>query len=399
MTDRPGALDGIRVLDLGTRVGAPFAATLLGELGADVIKVEQPGTGDFMRTIGPFDGETSLWWSVEGRGKRSITLDLSKPKGQALLRRLVPHADVLLENFQPGTLERWNLAPDELRALNPRLIVSRVSVYGQDGPYRDRPGLDRNGIALGGLLGITGYEDRPPVRPGVIIADYLTALFNTIGVLAALVERERSGEGQGVELALYESVLRIMEWTVAGYDRLGIVRARTGNRLANSAPLDNYETADGHYVCIAAAGDVLFPRLAKAMGREQLLADERFSSLDARARNADAINDIVAEWCRSRSLEDIERTLVEAQVPVSGVYSIDQIVADPQVRARSSIVTVDDPVLGPVAQQGPVPRLDRTPARVVRGAPRLGEHNEEVYLSLLGMDRSEYDDLARDDVI
>jgi crotonobetainyl-CoA:carnitine CoA-transferase CaiB-like acyl-CoA transferase len=191
MAGSGGALEGIRVLDLGTRVGAPFAATLLGELGADVIKVEQPGAGDFMRSIGPFDGETSLWWSVEGRGKRSITLDLSKPAGQDVLRRLVMHADVLVENFQPGTLERWNLAPDDLRALNPRLVVSRVSVYGQDGPYRDRPGLDRNGIALGGLLGITGYADRPPVRPGVIIADYLTALFNTIGVLAALLERER----------------------------------------------------------------------------------------------------------------------------------------------------------------------------------------------------------------
>jgi len=399
MTTSLGALDGIRVLDLGTRVGAPFAATLLGELGADVIKVEQPGTGDFMRTIGPFDGETSLWWSVEGRGKRSITLDLSTPKGQAILKRLVPHADVLVENFQPGTLERWNLAPDDLRALNPRLIVSRVSVYGQDGPYRDRPGLDRNGIALGGLLGITGYEDRPPVRPGVIVADYLTALFNTIGVLAALLERGRSGQGQGVELSLYESVLRIMEWTVAGYDRLGIVRARTGNRLANSAPLDNYETADGRYVCIAAAGDVLFPRLAKAIGRPDLVDDRRFGNLAARAENADEINEIVARWCAARPLAEIESTLVAAQVPVSGVYSIDQIVDDPQVRARNSIVTVDDPVLGPVRQQAPVPRLDRTPAAISRGAPMLGEHNEEVYIGLLGMDRPEYDDLVRDGVI
>jgi crotonobetainyl-CoA:carnitine CoA-transferase CaiB-like acyl-CoA transferase len=394
-----GALEGIRVLDLGTRIGAPFAATLLGELGADVIKVEQPGTGDFMRTIGPFDGEQSLWWSVEGRGKRSVTLDLSKPTGQDVLRRLVPLTDVIVENFQPGTLERWNLAPDALRALNPRLIVSRVSVYGQDGPYRDRPGLDRNGIALGGLLHITGYEDRPPVRPGVIIADYLTALFNTVGVLAALVERERSGEGQGVELSLYESVLRVMEWTVAGFDRLGVVRERTGNRLANSAPLDNYATADGRYVCIAAAGDVLFPRLAGAIGREDLLSDERFGSLEARARNADAINAVVSEWCAARSLEEIERTLVDAQVPVSGVYPIDRIASDPQVVARGSIVEVPDPVLGTVRQQGPVPRLDRTPLRIARGAPMLGEHNEAVYLDLLGMSRAEYDDLRANGTI
>src|SRR5438105_11632790 len=306
-----GALAGIRVLDLGTRIGAPFAATLFAELGAEVIKIEQPGTGDFMRTIPPLEDGVSLWWAVDARGKKSVTLDLSKQRGQEILRRLVDHADVLVENFQPGTLERWNLAPDDLQALNPRLIVSRVSVYGQDGPYRDRPGLDRNGIALGGLLHITGYPDTPPVRPGVIVADYLTALFDTIGVLAALYERERSGEGQGVELSLYESVLRIMEWTVAAYDRQGIVRERAGNRLANSAPLDDCETAAAEFVCIAAAGDVLFPRLCEAMGRNDLLEDDRFSTLAARAKNGDAVNDEVAAWCRDQTAENIERTLVD----------------------------------------------------------------------------------------
>ncbi len=395
----PGALDSIRVLDLGTRIGAPFAATLLGELGADVIKIEQPGTGDFLRTIPPFDGDVSLFWAVEGRGKRSVTIDLSKPRGQELLRGLVAHADVLVENFQPGTLERWDLAPDELRKINPRLVVSRVSVYGQDGPYRDRPGLDRNGIALGGLLGITGYPDAPPVRPGVIVADYLTALFNTIGVLAALVERGRSGEGQQVELALYESVLRIMEWTIPAYDRLGIVRERTGNRLPNSAPLDNYETADGKYVCIAAAGDVLFPRLCGAIGREELPNDERFSTLERRAANADAINDIVAEWCRGRSAEEIESVLVASQVPVSRVYAVDEILADPQVLAREAVVSVDDPSLGPIRQQAPVPRLDRTPLRIPRGAPKLGEHTEEVLRGLLALGDEEIDSLRGDGVI
>jgi formyl-CoA transferase len=395
----PGALDSIRVLDLGTRIGAPFAATLLGELGADVIKIEQPGTGDFLRTIPPFDGDVSLFWAVEGRGKRSVTIDLSTPRGQELLRGLVAHADVLVENFQPGTLERWDLAPDELRKINPRLVVSRVSVYGQDGPYRDRPGLDRNGIALGGLLGITGYPDAPPVRPGVIVADYLTALFNTIGVLAALVERGRSGEGQQVELALYESVLRIMEWTVPAYDRLGIVRERTGNRLPNSAPLDNYETADGRYVCIAAAGNVLFPRLCGAIGREELTNDERFSTLERRAANADAINDIVAEWCKGRTAEEIETVLVANQVPVSRVYAVDEILADPQVQARGAVVSVDDPSLGPIRQQAPVPRLDRTPLRITRGAPKLGEHTEEVLRALLGLGDEEIDSLRADGVI
>ncbi len=394
-----GALDGIRVLDLGTRIGAPFAATLLGELGADVIKVERPGTGDFLRTIPPFDGDVSLFWAVEGRGRRSVTIDLSKPAGQDLLRRLVPHADVLVENFQPGTLERWNLAPEDLRAINPRLIVSRVTVYGQDGPYADRPGLDRNGIALGGLLHITGHPDRPPVRPGVVIADYLTGLFNTVGILAALVERERSGEGQCVEAALYESVLRVMEWTIAAHDRLGLVRERAGNRLPNSAPLDNYETSDGRYVCIAAAGDVLFPRLCGAMGRPELFNDERFSSLEARARNADAINEEVAAWCRTRTIDEIERTLVEHQVPVSRVYAADEIAADLHVLARNAIVSIEDPVLGTVRQQAPTPRLDRTPLRVPTGAPELGAHTEEILTELLGVTPEDLDALRADGVV
>ncbi len=395
----PGALDGIRVLDLGTRIGAPFAATLLGELGADVIKIEQPGTGDFLRTIPPFDGDVSLFWAVEGRGKRSVTIDLSKPKGQELLTRLIPHADVLVENFQPGTLEKWNLAPADLTTINSRLIVGRVSVYGQDGPYRDRPGLDRNGIALGGLLHITGHPDAPPVRPGVIIADYLTALFNTIGILAALVDRAKTDRGQLVEVALYESVLRVMEWTVAAYDRLGVVRKRAGNRLPNSAPLDNYETADGRYVCIAAAGDVLFPRLCDAMERKDLLDDERFATLEARARNGDAINAEVAAWCKTKTLAEIEETLVAKQVPVSGVYAIDQIVEDPQVLARDAVVPIVDPALGPVRQQAPVPRLDRTPLRVARGAPLLGEHTDEVLVELLGLSADEIAALRTDGVI
>lgn len=394
-----GALAGIRVLDLGTRIGAPFAATLLAELGADVIKVEQPGSGDFLRTIPPLADGVSLWWAVEGRGKRSITLDLSKPKGQEILRRLVPHADVVVENFLPGTLERWGIGPEQLRALNPRLVVSRASVYGQTGPYRGRPGLDRNGIAFGGLLHITGYPDAPPVRPGVVIGDYLTALFGAVGILAALLERERSGEGQGVETTLFESVFRVMEWTAAAYDRLGVVRERTGNRLPNAAPLDNYATVDGHYVCIAAAGDALFPRLARAIGREDLLADERFSTLEARAAHADEINATVAKWCAARTRDEIEEALVAAEVPVSSILDIAEIFADAHYAARGSIVAVEDPALGRVLQQAPAPRMDRTPLRVHRPAPALGEHNAEVYGELLGLSREEIEALRAEGVV
>src|SRR5262249_37631771 len=233
-----GPLVGVRVLDLGTRIGAPFAATLRADLGAEVVKVELPGQGDFMRTIGPFVDGYSLFWAVEGRNKKSITLDLRKPAGQELLKRLVRHADAIVENFQPGTLEGWGLGYDVLSAINPGIVLTRVSVYGQEGPYRDRPGLDRNGIAMGGLMYITGNPDLPPVRPVVIVSDYLTGVFNALSVVSALYERDRRARetgapprGQWVDLSLYESILRIMEHTLATYDRLGVVREREGNRL------------------------------------------------------------------------------------------------------------------------------------------------------------------------
>ena len=401
-----GPLAGIRLLDLGTRVAAPFAATLLADLGADVIKVELPGKGDFLRSIGPFVDGYSLFWAVENRGKKSITCDLRKAAGQALLKRLVPLVDVVVENFQPGTLESWGLGYDTLAALNPGLVLTRVSVYGQTGPYRDRPGLDRNGIAAGGLLYVTGYPDRPPVRPGVVIADYLTGVFNALAIVSALWERDRrareTGEptrGQWVDLSLYESVLRVMEHTLAAYDRLGLVREREGNRLANSAPLDNWPTRDGKYVCIIAAGDGLFPRLVRAMRREELLADPRFTTLALRAEHGEAINAIVAEWCRARTASEIADILERHEVPFGVAYSAADIFADPHIAARENLVAVDDPVIGPVRMQSVYPRFSRTPGAIRDGAPRLGEHNAEVYGELLGLSADDLRALERDGVI
>jgi crotonobetainyl-CoA:carnitine CoA-transferase CaiB-like acyl-CoA transferase len=406
MATPSGPLVGLRVLDLGTRIGAPFAATLLSDLGADVIKVELPGQGDFMRTIGPFDRGQSLFWAVEGRGKRSVTLDLRKAAGQALLKRLVPLADVVVENFQPGTLESWGLGYETLAALNPGIILTRVSVYGQDGPYRDRPGLDRNGIAMGGLMYITGYPDRPPVRPGLIVSDYLTGVFNAFAILSAIYERDRRARetgatphGQWVDLSLYESILRIMEHTLASYDRLGVVREREGNRLRNSAPLDNWETSDGKYVCIIAAGDGLFPRLARAIEREDLLADPRFETMARRAEHGDEINGIVAAWVKERTAREVQDVLERHEVPFGVAYSVADIFDDPHVAARGDIETVDDPVLGPVRMQGVYPRFSRTQGAIQRGAPRLGEHNEEVYRGLLGLDAEELERLRQDGVI
>ena len=381
MTDGP--LAGLRVLDVGTRIGAPFCAGLLGELGADVVKVEQPGSGDFMRTIGPFVDGYSLFWSVEGRGRRSVTCNLRVPDGQALFKRLAGTADVLVENFRPGTMERWGLSPADL---DPRLVYVRISVFGQSGPYSARPGLDRLGIAYGGLLHLTGYPDRPPVRPGVTVSDYLTGVFAAEAALAALYARDAGGTGRGavVDAPLYGSILRILEWTVAGHDRLGVVRGREGNRLANSAPLDNYATADGRYVCIVGGSDANFARVCAAMGRPELVDDERFATLERRAANGDLVNGIVAGWCAERTAAEVERACLEHDVPVGTAYTAADIAADPHIAARGDLVTVDDPVLGPIRQQAPYPRLDDRDPVAPRGAPRLGEHNDEVWGELLG---------------
>jgi len=391
-----GPLAGIRVVDVGTRISAPFCAGLLGELGADVIKVELPGEGDFMRTMGPFvpvEGEPdySLPWSVEGRGRRGVTCDLRRPEGQDLFKRLVAEADVLCENFRPGTMERWGLGPDDLPG---GLVYVRISVFGQSGPYAPRPGLDRLGIAFGGLLHLTGEPDRAPVRPGVTVSDYLTGVFAAFAAVSALYGRDVAGRGgEVIDAPLYGAVLRILEWTLAGYDRLGIVRSREGNRLSHSAPLDNYPSADGFFVCIVAGSDANFARLCSAMERDDLVTEPRFATLAERAAHGDEINGIVAAWTSSLTAEEITARCVAHDVPVGTAYSAADIFADPHMRARGDLVAVDDPVIGSVRQQAPFPRLTRSPAAAPSGAPRLGEHNREVWCGLLGLSDEDLADL------
>ena len=399
-----GPLRGLRVLDLGTRIAAPFCAGLLGEQGAEVVKIEQPGRGDFMRDIGPFAdterGRYSLFWAVEGRGRRSVTIDLRTPRGQELVRRLAADADVLCENFRPGTLESWGLGPADLDA---RLVVVRISAFGQDGPYAQRPGLDRTGIGYGGLLNLTGYPDRPPVRPGLTTSDYLTGVFAAEAALAALYRRDAgphaTGRGAVIDAALYGSVLRILEWTIAGYDRLGVVREREGNRLANSAPLDNYPTADGRHVCLVAGSDANFGRLCAAMDRPDLPTDPRFATLGDRAKHADEINAIVAEWTAGHPAGDVEAAAVAHGVPVASAYTAADIAADAHMAVRGDLVAVDDPVLGALRQQAPFPRFVGESSPTPTGAPRLGEHTREFLGGLLGLSDAELDDLAADGVI
>lgn len=394
-----GPLAGVRVIDAGTRISAPFCAGLLGELGADVIKVELPGEGDFMRSMGPFvpvdDGpDYSLSWAVEGRGRRGVTCDLRRPEGKELFTRLTTKADVLCENFRPGTMEKWGLGPDDLAA---ELVYVRISVFGQSGPYAPRPGLDRLGIAYGGLLHLTGDPDRPPVRPGVTVSDYLTGVFAAFAAVSALYGRDRTssnGHGEVIDAPLYAAILRILEWTLAGYDRLGLVRQREGNRLSHSAPLDNYPTADGFFVCIVAGSDANFARLCRAMGQPDLASDPRFATLAERAARGDEINGLVARWTASLSAEEITARCVEFDVPVGTAYSAADIFADPHMAARGDLVVVDDPVIGPVRQQAPFPRFSQHPTPVPSGAPRLGEHNREVWCDLVGLSEGELADLT-----
>ena len=392
-----GPLEGLRVLDLGTRIAAPFCAGLLGEHGAEVVKIEQPRGGDFMREIGPFVDGYSLFWAVEGRGRKSVTLDLRTAEGQEVFRGLAATADVVVENFRPGTLEQWNIGPSRLVET---LVTVRISMFGQDGPYSARPGLDRVGIGYGGLLHLTGYPDRPPVRVGVTISDYLTGVFAAHAAVAALYARDaRGGTGAVIDAALYGSVLRILEWTLPAYDRLGTVRSREGNRLANSAPLDNYPTRDGKYVCIVAGSDANFGRLCKAMDRLDLLDDARFARLADRAANGDTINGIVSEWTATLDARAIEERCVAHDVPVATAYTSADIFADPHFDARHDLVTVDDPVIGPIRQQAPYPRqVGETPA-VPAGAPRLGEHTDEVLSTLLGLSSAEIDALRAKGIV
>ena len=398
--DRP--LSGIRVLDFSRVLAGPLCGRLLADQGAEVIKIEDPRGGDPLRHLGPYvegaDGPYSLYWAVEGRGRRSVTIDLRQQRGQELFRALCGHADVVCENFRPGTLERWNIDPSRLPN---RLVTVRISVFGQDGPKSARPGLDRNGVAYGGLLHLTGEPDRPPVRPGVTVTDYLTGVFAAQAATALLYERDARGTGEGgvIDAFLYGSSLRILEWTIAAYDRLGVVRQRSGNRLANSAPLDNYESRDGRYVCVVAALQNNYERLCAAMDRPDLLRDERYATAAARAAHNDEINGIVADWVGGLDAAEVEERCIAHDVPVGTAYDAADIAADPHMQERGDLMVIDDPVVGPVRQQAPFPRFHGHDQAVPDGAPILGADTDEVLHRLLGLDDDDRAALRAEGVI
>lgn len=395
-----GPLGGVRILEIGSMIAGPVAATLLGDFGADVIKLEQPKGGDPIRQSGPMvDGE-SLWWNVEGRNKRSITLDLRKPKGQEILHQLIEHSDVLIENFRPGTMAGWNAGYQHLSAINPRLIMLSISGYGQTGPNAPLASYDRVALAFAGFLHVTGYPELPPVRPGFAVADYQTALFGAFSVMIALFNRDaRGGSGQHIDLSLFETVFRFTEVMITAYDKLGISRSRTGNMAYAAAPGDHYATNDGRFLALTVAADNVFQRLCAAIGRPELASDSRYSTHPARIKNYKAINDIVAEWIESHSVEMVTEAFKSNGVPHSLIYSPAEIVSDPHYAARGSIATLDHPRLGPLKMPAAVPRFSETPAPPLRAAPLLGENTSEILGGLLSFSEERIEDLRAEGII
>ena len=389
------ALDGLRVVETGVLLAGPFCGQLLGDFGAEVIKVEQPGVGDPMREWGrERSGGLSLWWPVLARNKKSITLNLREPRGQDLVRRLVASSDILLENFRPGTLERWGLGYEELSAINPRLILVRVTGFGQTGPYAARPGYGSVGEAMGGLRYVVGNPDSPPSRMGISIGDTLAATFACVGTLAALHARERTGRGQVVDSAIYEAVLGVMESLIPEYAATGYVRERTGAIIPNVAPSNVYPTADGQMVIIAANQDTVFARLAEAMGRPDMATDERYATHMARGARQTELDELIADWSAGLDAAELNKILLHHGVPTGEIYRAPDMLRDPHFAAREAIVRLTHPELGELPMQNVVPKLSDTPGRVRWPGPDLGAHNEEILGGLLGLDAAELADLA-----
>lgn len=379
-------LQGMKVLELGQLIAGPFATKLLGEFGADVIKIEPPGTGDPLRKWRMIEAGTSLWWHVQTRNKRSVALDLRSEEGQALVRQLVAEADVVVENFRPGTLESWGLGWDALSALNPRLIMVHISGYGQTGPYRDKPGFGVIGEAMGGLRYLTGQPDAPSVRVGVSIGDSLSALYAVIGTLLALQERNRSGLGQEIDVALYESVFAMMESLLPEFDASGQVREPSGSALPGITPSNAYRCQNGDYVLIAGNGDSIFKRLMGVIGREDLANDPALAHNDGRSRQADMIDSAIEAWTLERPRDAILQALDGARVPAGYPYTAEDIAFDPHYLAREMIQTFTRPNGQPLKVPGVLPKLSATPGRLGNGGPQLGQHTDDV-LDELGIDQ------------
>ncbi len=381
-----GPLADLVVIEMGTLIAGPFCGQILGDFGAEVIKLEDPKVGDPMRQWGrSLPKGHSPWWPVIGRNKKSVGLDLRTPEGQEIARTLIAKADVVVENFRPGAMEKWGLSYEALSAENPGLVMARVSGFGQTGPYSQRVGYGLIGEAMGGLRYVTGEPDRPPARAGISIGDSLAAMHAAMGVMMALHARERSGRGQVVDAALYESVLAVMENLVTEYDITGYVRERSGSALPGIAPSNAYPCAGGDLILIGGNGDSIYARLTKAMGRPDLKSDPKFVDHASRGVNQRELDEIIAGWTSERTLPDLLELLGAEGVPASRVYRAPDMLEDPQFAARESIVTTDHPVFGEIRMQNTFPRLSDTPGAVRWPGPALGAHTDEVLRARAGL--------------
>jgi len=404
MTEDPapaeGALHGLRVIEMGQLLAGPFCGQLMADFGAEVIKLEAPGKGDPMREWGQEKPHgLSLWWPVIARGKKSVELDARLPEGQALVRKLVAESDVLIENFRPGTMEKWGLGYDVLSKINPKLVMIRVSGYGQTGPYAKKAGYGAIGEAMGGLRYVVGDPSTPPSRMGISIGDTLAATFACLGGMMALHARTRSGRGQIVDSAIYEAVLAVMESLVSEYDKGGYIRERTGAILPRIAPSNVYPTSDGSFVLIAANQDTVFRRLTEVMGRAEMADDPRYASHTARGLVQTELDEIIAAWTATQDRVELGHKLDEAGVPRGDIYRVPEMLEDAHFKARDAIVSVMHPQFGALRMQNVAPKLSDTPGRIRHAGPALGEHNTDILSGLLGLDAGERERLFAAGVI
>jgi formyl-CoA transferase len=379
-------LDDVRVIEMGQLLAGPFCGQLLGDFGADVIKVEDPEKGDPMREWGrekPYG--ISLWWPVVARNKKSVTLNLRSPEGQEVIRQLVAKSDVLLENFRPGTLERWGLSPEELWKINPKLVITRVTGFGQNGPYSSQAGYGSIGEAMGGIRYVTGDPSNPPSRAGVSLGDSLAATFACLGTLVAIHQVQRSGKGQIVDSAIYEAVLALMESMIPEWEIGQYQRERSGSTLPNVSPSNVYPTKDNEMILIAGNGDAVFRRLAAAMGQPELADGERYGTHAARGRAMEELDDLIAAWTVTLEAEELLAMMSESGVPAGRIYKAADMVADPHFKAREAIIRLAHPELGQFPMHGVFPKLSATPGSVRSLGPELGQHNKEIYEGILGI--------------
>ena len=401
MSENGTPLAGVRVVEMGSFLAGPFCGQLLADFGAEVIKTEAPGKGDPMREWGRHRKEgRTLWWPIIARNKKSVTLNLRDGEGQELARKLVAEADVLVENFRPGTMERWGMAYEELSELNPGLVMVRVSGFGQTGPLRDQAGFGSIGEAMGGIRHVTGFPDLPPPRTGISLGDSLAATFGALGALTALYHREaHGGTGQVVDVGIYEGVLALMESSIPEYVLTGHIRGRTGSVLPFVAPSNIYPTSDGDYILIAGNADTVFKRLAKAVGHPEWAEDESYATHHARGEHMEELDAMISAWTEKRTGDEILEEMREAGVPAGKVFTAKDMVEDPHYAARENVVEIEDPDIGAFPMQNVIPRLSETPGKVRWTGPALGQHNDEVYGKVVGLSEEEREGLRGRGVI